>query len=261
MKSERIPVIPPCGSCLERIARGEDRIAVGGLEGSARAFLMALLFRHLRRPLIVIVPDGEGGGACFRDLSFFLGDGSGVSAALLGSADDGHVCLPAGDGARPPGGLPPPDVRRAGRRGDSRPRPDAEGHPAGGSRRLCGVDLRGRHPGAGRTGPEADRGGIRPRDARGGEGGVQRPGERRRSLSPDGPASVPSGVLRRRAGIDPRVRRGHPAFRQGTGRIHALPRPGGDPHPRAAGARRPQHPPPVQRTGAPPGNEGQSWPR
>ena len=55
------PGDPALRELLERIDRGEDRIRVGGLEGSARAFLMALLFRHLRRPLIVIVPDGKGG--------------------------------------------------------------------------------------------------------------------------------------------------------------------------------------------------------
>jgi transcription-repair coupling factor (superfamily II helicase) len=66
---------PAVRELLERIARGDDRIVVGGLEGSARAFLLALLFRHLRRTLIVIVPSEKEAGACFRDLSFCLGDG------------------------------------------------------------------------------------------------------------------------------------------------------------------------------------------
>ena len=68
------PGDPALRELLERIARGEDRIAVGGLEGAARAFLPALLFRHLRRPLIVIVPTEKEAGVFFRDLSFFLGD-------------------------------------------------------------------------------------------------------------------------------------------------------------------------------------------
>ena len=68
------PGDPALRELLERIARGEDRIAVGGLEGAARAFLPALLFRHLRRPLIVIVPTEKEVGVFFRDLSFFLGD-------------------------------------------------------------------------------------------------------------------------------------------------------------------------------------------
>ncbi len=68
------PGDPALRELLERIARGEDRIAVGGLEGAARAFLPALLFRHLHRPLIVIVPTEKEAGVSFRDLSFFLGD-------------------------------------------------------------------------------------------------------------------------------------------------------------------------------------------
>ncbi|MHB9096713.1 MAG: transcription-repair coupling factor [Syntrophales bacterium] len=68
------PGDPALRELLERIARGEDRIAVGGLEGAARALLPALLFRHLRRPLIVIVPTEKEAGVSFRDLSFFLGD-------------------------------------------------------------------------------------------------------------------------------------------------------------------------------------------
>ncbi len=75
---------PAVRELLERIDRGEDRIRVGGLEGSARAFLLALLFHHLRRPLIVIVPEEKEAGAWFRDLSFFLGDGE---AFLLPSWD------------------------------------------------------------------------------------------------------------------------------------------------------------------------------
>ena len=65
---------PVVRELLERLDRGEDRIPIGGLEGSARAFLIALLFRHLRRTLIVIVPTEKEAETCFRDLSFFLGD-------------------------------------------------------------------------------------------------------------------------------------------------------------------------------------------
>src|SRR5512141_3243200 len=68
------PGDPALRELLERIARGEDRIAVGGLEGAARAFLSALLFRHLRRQLIVIVPTEKEAVVSVRDLSFFLGD-------------------------------------------------------------------------------------------------------------------------------------------------------------------------------------------
>jgi hypothetical protein len=50
------PGDPAVRELLERINRGEDRMTIGGLEGAARAFLLALLFRHLRRMLIVITP-------------------------------------------------------------------------------------------------------------------------------------------------------------------------------------------------------------
>ena len=78
------PDDPNLRELLERISRGEDRIRVGGLEGSTRAFLLALLFYHLRRTLIVIVPEEKEAGTCFRDLTFFLDDGE---AFLLPSWD------------------------------------------------------------------------------------------------------------------------------------------------------------------------------
>jgi len=68
------PGDPALRELLERLGRGEERIAVGGLEGAARAFVIALLFRHLHRPLIVIVPTEKEAEACVRDLSLFLGE-------------------------------------------------------------------------------------------------------------------------------------------------------------------------------------------
>ncbi len=78
------PSDPNLRDLLDRIARGEERIRVGGLEGSARAFLAALLFHHLHRPLIMVVPDEKEAGARFRDLGFFFDDGE---ALLLPSWD------------------------------------------------------------------------------------------------------------------------------------------------------------------------------
>jgi len=68
------PGDPALRELLERVGRGEERIAVGGLEGAARAFVIALLFRHLHRPLIVIAPTEKDAEACVRDLSLFLGE-------------------------------------------------------------------------------------------------------------------------------------------------------------------------------------------
>jgi len=69
------PSDPAVREILERLDRGEDRITVGGLEGAARAFVVALLFRQLGRSLVVVCPTEKEAEACCRDLSFFLGDG------------------------------------------------------------------------------------------------------------------------------------------------------------------------------------------
>jgi transcription-repair coupling factor (superfamily II helicase) len=84
VENRKNPGDPALRELLERLGRGEQRIAVGGLEGSARTFLMALLFRQLRRPLIVISPTEKEAEACVRDLSLFLGEDQ---AVLLPSWD------------------------------------------------------------------------------------------------------------------------------------------------------------------------------
>ena len=84
VENRKNPGDPALRDLLERLGRGEQRIAVGGLEGSARAFLMALLFRQLRRPLVVISPTEKEADACVRDLSLFLGEDQ---AVLLPSWD------------------------------------------------------------------------------------------------------------------------------------------------------------------------------
>jgi transcription-repair coupling factor (superfamily II helicase) len=68
------PADPSVRELLEKITLGESRISIGGLEGAARAFLLSLLFRHLRRTLIVVGPTEKEAEACFRDISFFLGN-------------------------------------------------------------------------------------------------------------------------------------------------------------------------------------------
>ncbi|MHB8829417.1 MAG: transcription-repair coupling factor [Syntrophales bacterium] len=59
---------------IERLARREDKLIVHGLDGAARAFVTAMLFRHLGRPLTVILPDLKAAEKFFRDLTFFLGE-------------------------------------------------------------------------------------------------------------------------------------------------------------------------------------------
>ncbi|MBU2227748.1 MAG: transcription-repair coupling factor [Proteobacteria bacterium] len=71
----RSPGDPAFRGLLDGLARGEGRISVAGLEGAARAFQIALLFRRSRRTIIVVSPTEKEAAACFRDLSFFLGGG------------------------------------------------------------------------------------------------------------------------------------------------------------------------------------------
>ena len=74
IENRKNPVDPALRELLERLGCGEERVVVGGLEGAARSFLLALLFRQLRRPLIVISPTDKEAESCVRDLSLFLGE-------------------------------------------------------------------------------------------------------------------------------------------------------------------------------------------
>lgn len=74
VENRKSPGDPVLRELLERLGRGEERIAVGGLEGSARAFFLALLFRQLHRPLLVISPTEKEAETCVRDLCLFLGE-------------------------------------------------------------------------------------------------------------------------------------------------------------------------------------------
>ena len=68
------PGDPVLRELLERLAGGQEAVRVGGLEGSARRFLLAQLFRQLGRTLIVTVPTEPEALAARRDLAFFLGE-------------------------------------------------------------------------------------------------------------------------------------------------------------------------------------------
>lgn len=78
------PGDPSVRELLEKITVGEKRIAISGLEGAARGFLLSLLFRHLRRSFVLIVPTEKEAEGAFRDISFFLG---GDHTVLLPSWD------------------------------------------------------------------------------------------------------------------------------------------------------------------------------
>lgn len=74
VENRKAAVDPALRELLGRLEAGEREITVSGLEGSARPFLAALLFKQLRRPLVVVSPNDKGADACVRDLSLFLGE-------------------------------------------------------------------------------------------------------------------------------------------------------------------------------------------
>ncbi len=64
---------PVCGEILACLDRGEMRVTVSGLKGSAGAFLLASSFRHSLRPFFVICPTEKEAKDFVQDLALFLG--------------------------------------------------------------------------------------------------------------------------------------------------------------------------------------------
>jgi len=65
---------PVLAELLARLRRRDNIISVQGLEGTGRAFLMALLHRELARPVLVITPTEKEARQLYRDLGFFAGE-------------------------------------------------------------------------------------------------------------------------------------------------------------------------------------------
>jgi transcription-repair coupling factor (superfamily II helicase) len=64
---------------FDRIGRGDRESRVSGLHGSAKSLFVSILFRKIRKTLIVVSPRESDAGNTFRDISFFLnGDDAGV---------------------------------------------------------------------------------------------------------------------------------------------------------------------------------------
>jgi len=68
--------IEPLNRIIRQIAEGQAGIEVGGLNGSSRSLLSALLFQRLERPLLVVCPEEKEAESFARELSFFLGEES-----------------------------------------------------------------------------------------------------------------------------------------------------------------------------------------
>ncbi len=66
--------IAPLRALLEQINRGARRVNVRGLSGSARPFLIALLFARMEKTLLVVCPEEREAAAFAGDLALFLGE-------------------------------------------------------------------------------------------------------------------------------------------------------------------------------------------
>lgn len=69
------PQIPQMAELLAALARGERRIVLSGLNGSAPAYLIAELLRAPRQGLVVITADQDAADEFSRELTFFGGGG------------------------------------------------------------------------------------------------------------------------------------------------------------------------------------------
>ncbi len=63
-------------SLFDRIKRGEKKMTVSGLQGSAQSFLLSLISRQVDRTMIVIAPTEREARAIHQDISFFLDHGN-----------------------------------------------------------------------------------------------------------------------------------------------------------------------------------------
>ena len=59
---------------FDSLSRGERKIRVGGLYGSAKSLLISLIFRHIDRSLLVVSPTEREAKDTYQNISFFLGD-------------------------------------------------------------------------------------------------------------------------------------------------------------------------------------------
>ena len=59
---------------FDRVGRGEKKIRVSGLYGSAKSLLLSLLFKRIGKSLLVVSPTEKEAKGTYQDLSLFLGD-------------------------------------------------------------------------------------------------------------------------------------------------------------------------------------------
>ncbi|MBN1383089.1 MAG: transcription-repair coupling factor [Deltaproteobacteria bacterium] len=74
LETNNLPKDPVLGPLLSAVDKGVKRLRVDGLTGSAKALLMAILFNHLSKTVVVVSPTEKEAQEIFRDLCFFLGE-------------------------------------------------------------------------------------------------------------------------------------------------------------------------------------------
>ncbi|HLA28112.1 MAG TPA: transcription-repair coupling factor [Syntrophales bacterium] len=65
---------PSLDHLFDLVSRGERKVGIGGLQQSAKSFLLSLLFRKITKSLAVICPTEKDARVFCQDLSFFLGE-------------------------------------------------------------------------------------------------------------------------------------------------------------------------------------------
>ncbi len=75
IEGKRFLTDPAFRSILDRLRSGEERIRVSGVYGSARALLIAILYRNHKKTFLVAAPTEDEARSIARDASLFLPGG------------------------------------------------------------------------------------------------------------------------------------------------------------------------------------------
>jgi transcription-repair coupling factor (superfamily II helicase) len=73
INKEKLLDSPLFAFLFDRIRRGEEKLTVSGLQGSAKSFLLSLISKKINRTLIVVAPTEREARAIHQDISFYIG--------------------------------------------------------------------------------------------------------------------------------------------------------------------------------------------
>ncbi|PIP07673.1 MAG: transcription-repair coupling factor [Syntrophobacterales bacterium CG_4_8_14_3_um_filter_49_14] len=65
---------PAFHALFDMVSRGEKKIKIGGLYGTAKSLLLSIIFRRINKLLVVVVPTEKEAKDTCQDISFFLGE-------------------------------------------------------------------------------------------------------------------------------------------------------------------------------------------